>query len=510
MKKINKRNNAGYIDLNQARLEKNEKPRPKVKQNKKAASSRSKVDSSQNKESKSIPTINKTNKVKSVNNVAKPQANKNGFFPRDNNGKLLVSRRTVIYGAIGIGAIAAGGAGIKFVGDKMGKSGNTDNTLEVPKSNVISSDTLTEDKNLNFKIAHDITLPYGSLAWSNSSKLIACLVPTETSKPLSMVQLIDTNSGSITTVLKESVGLKSGFEIYDVRANEYGIIWTEVNILQGEWRIYASKLNDDYSINPVMIDTSKSDWETPTICICDNYVYWQVLPEPNGSKSKLYSSLKKQNLSSLKKNDEDITDNAQSNEDIKNNPFTVYTSLGRMSTPPYSYEKGVVITPRLNGNNVVHQLTYINNNEEILDSIALPQNMKPLVAGYGKTGFNFSFDAIYNYGEGISNLGTYTPIINCIGNYVNSKWLNFSRIPTAAPAWYKDYFIVRSSMAVCVIDLNNSSYCVIDRPNASDDYGDYLASSGNCNNIVTYANVFDQPVSGEDKKYCSLRIWEEA
>ena len=30
--------------------------------------------------------------------------------------------------------------------------------------------------------------------------------------------------------------------------------------------------------------------------------------------------------------------------------------------------------------------------------------------GWGKTGFSFAFDGIYNYGEGIANLGTYLPM----------------------------------------------------------------------------------------------------
>ena len=34
--------------------------------------------------------------------------------------------------------------------------------------------------------------------------------------------------------------------------------------------------------------------------------------------------------------------------------------------------------------------------------------MKPLEAGYGNTGFMFSFDAGYQYGGGIASIGTYT------------------------------------------------------------------------------------------------------
>lgn len=504
MFKNKKKNIEGFVDLNQARLEKNENPRPNVKSNQKVSNIQ-KNTSSKTDKTKELPTINKSNKVKSVKNI-NDSLNK-GFIPRDKNGKIIVSRRALIFGAIGVGAIAAGGAGVKFVGDKV-TSTNNDNTLNVPKSNVTSSTSLTETGQGCFHITNDITLPYGTLAWANSSNVIACLVPTDVAKPLSKVQLINTDSGKITTVLDQAVGLKSGFEIYDVRANDYGIIWTEVNILQGEWRIYASKFNGGFNIDPIMIDTSDSQWETPTICVSNNYVYWQVLPDINGPKAELLSSLKKQNLQNLNKLEESFSGNCNTNEQIQDNQNTVFTSMGRMSTPVNIYDKGVIITPRKKSNNIIYQLTYLNNNDQIIDSIELPQSMKPMDAGYGQTGFNFAFDAIYNYGEGISNLGTYTPMEKAANNYENSKWLNFSRVPSASPAWCNDYFIVRSTMSICIVDLKNNSYFVLDRPNASDEYGDYLASCGNCNKIVTYANIFDQPISGEDKKYCSLRIWE--
>ena len=219
----------------------------------------------------------------------------------------------------------------------------------------------------------------------------------------------------------------------------------------------------------------------------------------------MLSSLKKADFFHLDKNDK-LTKDVESNDDISSNKLCAYTSMGRMSTPVYAYKDGVVITPRANSANVYYQLTYLDLNDNVKDSICLPQNIKPLEAGYGDTGFNFAFDAIYNYGEGISNLGTYTPISKNNDEYKDLKWLNFSRNPSAAPAWCKNYFIVRSTMAICAVDLENQTYCVLDRPNASDDYGDYLASTGHCDNIVTYANIFDQPVTGEERKYCSLRI----
>ena len=66
--------------------------------------------------------------------------------------------------------------------------------------------------------------------------------------------------------------------------------------------------------------------------------------------------------------------------------------------------------------------------------MVLPRSMRPLEAGYGDNGFSFSFDAWYNYGDGISQIGTYTPASRVTdGNYSDAPWFSFSLAPTAAP-----------------------------------------------------------------------------
>ena len=183
----------------------------------------------------------------------------------------------------------------------------------------------------------------------------------------------------------------------------------------------------------MLLDTGGADWETPTIAVSGNYAYWQVLPEANGPKNTMLSALKKADFYHLSEASQ-TTQLANSSKDISDNPATCYTSMGRMSTPVYGYKDGVIITPRANSGNIFYQMTYLDQDDKIKDSICLPQNMRPLEAGYGDTGFNFCFDAIYNYGEGIANLGTYTPLAKSNDEYKDLKWLNFSRNPSAAPA----------------------------------------------------------------------------
>lgn len=510
MKKFKKNKGEGIVDLNQAKLQENEKGRPKVAANQKVPSPKNAKQSPNPEKSQKMPTINEKNKtIKPIGNVSDFNEKRKPIFDRDENGKILLNRRTVIYGSIGAGAVLLGGAGIKFITDSVNKGLNSVDALSVSKSKVLSSDDLKEDEQCWLNIKHEVSLPYGSLAWANSSSIITCLIPNEKAKPLCTVDLIDTNSANRINVLNQSEGLKQGFEIYDARANDKGIIWTEVNILQNEWKIYASAFSDGYSLSPTLIDKGDAPWETPTIAINNKFAYWQVLPKANGPNNKMLSSLRKVEINNIKQNNM-TTDQVKNDDDIKNNSNTVYTSNGRMATPVYAYEDGVVLTPRTTTNNIYYQLTLLDNDDKIKDSLTLPQNMKPLEAGYGKNGFNFSFDAIYNYGEGLANLGTYTPLTKANENYTNLDWINFSRNPSAAPAWCDDLFIIRSTLSVCALNFNNQTYCILERPNASDDYGDYLASSGNCDNIVTFANIFDQPVVGEEKKYCLLRIWSKS
>ncbi|MDO5329694.1 MAG: Tat pathway signal protein [Coriobacteriia bacterium] len=415
------------------------------------------------------------------------------------NGKILITRRHLIYGAIGVGAAAAAGAGLKFVGEKVVGGPGSQTTIDFPVNSLVKTEELKEEQAENFmKTSGDVKLPYGTLAWANNSDVITCLVPTKKPKPLANVELINNKKLDRVVVIKEAKSQKDGFDIMDARANDRGIIWTEVNILQGEWRIYCSKLNDNFDVEPKLIDKGGSAWETPTIAICDNCVYWQVL----NKSGNINSFVKKMDLNNIKaiRLTEDITGN--------NDIDAIITSNGRMSTPIYACNDGIVVSPRADSKQIYYSMTYITNDGSKKDSATLPQSIKPLHAGYGNTGFNFSLDAIYNTGSGISNLGTYAPVTE--GDYNKVKWLNFARTPSAPPCWSDNYFVIRSTMSVCVADLENLKYCILERPNASDDYGDYLASTGNCNKIVTYASIYDQPVTGEEQKYCLLRVWEHA
>ena len=336
-------------------------------------------------------------------------------------------------------------------------------------------------------------LPYGTLVWANDEHVAACLLPAESAKPLTHVALLALGSGVSTTVLEGAVGLDEGFEIYDVRATSSGLVWTEADILDGVWRIYTARTDGAALGNPALVEEGDGDWEMPTIAAVGNRAFWQVLPKASGPKKTEPSLFKRATMGA---------------NDIE----TLWTSIGRMATAPYATGDSVVITPRTDTSSIHYQLVRVDaNTGEALDTMALPTSMKPLEAGYGNTGFMFSFDAGYQYGGGIASIGTYTPasaVTN--GDYSNAPWFRFSRNPTAPPAWCGSYLMVKSRTQVVGINFDTNDWFAFDVKSGADDYGEYLASTGSRDAVVTYTNIDDKPLDGEARKYCLVRVWTPA
>ena len=421
---------------------------------------------------------------------------KNGFLDKGvttlpgHNGDILLTRRHFLYGAAGIGVLAAAGAGAKAFSAARAEE-NALNVLKVPKDAVTESTNLTMLENGGkLYLSADVELPYGTLMWATNDDYAALLLPTDTGSPLTQVGLLRLSSGYYFTILNQAIGLAEGFEIYDVRTSDQGIVWTEVDILEGIWRIYGARLVDAVVTDPRILDTGNSDWETPSIAICGTQAFWQVLPNLDGPKKTEASTLRSASVASGEYE-------------------VVYSSNGRMCTPVYASNDQVTITPRAQADGVYHQLTVIDAaSKAVLDTMILPQSMRPLEAGYGKTGFMFSFEGIYNYGEGIANLGTYAPKKDARGADPSAvPWFHFARTPSAPPCWCGDYLVVKSTRSVVCTDLVNDTYFLFDSKSGADDYGDYLASTGVRRRVLIFSNINEEGLGGGAKKYCSARIY---
>ena len=136
------------------------------------------------------------------------------------NGDILLTRRHFLYGAAGVGVLAAAGTGAKAYTSAKAEQ-NAITVLAVPKSAVTESTDLTEVENGGkMNLSAEIELPYGALMWATNDDVAALLLPTETGSPLATVSILRLTSGYYFSIINQAVGAAEGFEIYDVRASD--------------------------------------------------------------------------------------------------------------------------------------------------------------------------------------------------------------------------------------------------------------------------------------------------
>lgn len=413
---------------------------------------------------------------------------------------ITITRRHLIYGAAGLGALALVGGG-GYVYEHYFADEGVSEVLAVPEDAVFSTDdcSLIDDPNTAVRLVSQRKLPFGTVVHASGDAMAACLLPTETASPLCQIGLLQLSNCSLTTVLESALGADDGFQIYDVRANEAGVIWVEANIMKRLWRVYAAPLTGIDLGSPTLVAQGDGAWEMPALAVAGGYAFWQEAPRTDGNLADEPSRLMRAAFNG-------------------GAPEELYSSKAAMPTTPCSDGTGVTITPNAERGSSYCQLTRIDaSSGQTTDSLVLPSSMKPLDAGFGPTGFTFAFDGIYDYGDGIANLGTYVPVSlpgsNVTGtdaalSYDGAEWFRFARSPITGPAWCGSWFMVRSTNAVCGVDLANRQYFQIPMENGSTDYGDMLASTGTGSRTVTFANVDYTPLNGEREKHTLVRVWE--
>ena len=419
-----------------------------------------------------------------------------GKQPKDRkqgNSKKLLTRRHFLYGAVAVGAVAAGAVGITAVRSRGEQSADNVTTIEVPEDHVFDLNGCTEVKaDHAFHLVSEIELPYGSLVWANDDNVAACLLPTDQPSPLTVMALLNLGTGTYAPLMEQSMGSKDGFEIYDVRATASGVVWTEANIFEGRWRVYAAALGEGLTLGEAhLLEEGGQGTETPSLAAAADYAWWQVVPHVENEEAATEPFLVKRARFG--------------SSDVE----TVHTSMGRSLAPLYSASDGVCACARINDGSRYWELVHIASEDgKARERFTLPSGMQPSQIGYGASGFSFCFDSIYDYGDGISNLGTYTPVENT-DELNDVTWFRFNRTPLASPAWCAErWFVVKSTLSVCAIDLQNREFCSFDIADNSADWGDYLASSGAHGLFITYTHVDGKTEYGEEHQFTQVRIWE--
>jgi len=312
------------------------------------------------------------------------------------------------------------------------------------------------------------TLPYGSIVYQINYDLALVLTPHEQGNALVDIYLLNLNDGRMVLLLNQAEGIKNGHDdaiLYDARASESLLVWTECDIATMKWQVYAAAITEQGIDQPVLIDTGEPEYEVPLLAVIGNKAYWTVMPNPEGTAQYEDSYLKAMIYK-------------------QRQPWVVYTSHGRIITTPLISQETLTFSPRVDTKNVYYQLTALNtNNDKIINYSIMPQSMRIHEALYLFDRFVFSLENNYSYAAGLGYYGTYMPMSDGL------HWLHLSRKPSAAPILLGGRLVLKSSTRVIGIDPEAQTYYSIPTLADAADYGDVLAGWGMQERLVVYCNV---------------------
>ncbi|MDR2957585.1 MAG: hypothetical protein LBU61_05335 [Coriobacteriales bacterium] len=311
-------------------------------------------------------------------------------------------------------------------------------------------------------------LPYGTIVYQIDNNSALALTPNDQGKALVEFKLLDLNSGQLTPLLNRAVGSQKSHPdaiLYDGRASDSLLAWTEYDISNFHWQVYVAPITAEGLGDAVLIDEGDPDYEVPLIAIEGDKVYWTVMPNPDGPAQYEDSYLKAM-----------VYDRRQ--------PWIVYTSHGRISTSPLISQGVLTFAPRVDTKNIYYQLTALSTaTDRPIAWAIMPQSVRVYEAIYLDKNFSFSIENNYSYAEGLGFYGTYMPLP------LSDYWLHLSRKPSAPPVMLNGRLVVKSATRVIGIDAVDRIYYSIPPVADSADYGDTLAGWGLQDRLVIYSNV---------------------
>lgn len=413
-----------------------------------------------------------------------------GFQGKPIKPEMLLTRRNLLIGAGALGGVAlVGGLGTVAI-DQLSPQTETVESISVPKDAVTTLDNMNVGTWTDyFQVVGNFELPAKTLVWADNDTVAACLMPTDSSNPISTIGLLYLSTGNNPTVLSEPQGLQDGFDFLDVRCSDQGIIWVESNFYDSRWAVYTAPISGAQLGTITKVDEGDSNWMAPSIAAVNGNAFWQLIPSTSGEAANDPSLVKMAPFGS-------------------NEVREIYRSNKPFATRITPADDGVVITPRASTTATYYQLTKLSSSDgSTVDQMTLPSSMTPSGVAYVQSGFSFCFDSIYDYGGGIANLGTYTPMSQANPyNYNNLSWFRFSRSPLASPSWCGQWFVVKSTTSIACINFASNTYFVFDTQSGSDDYGEYLASSGISSYVVGVSQILSPSNAGTDP-YTLVRIY---
>ncbi|MDR1421402.1 MAG: hypothetical protein LBI64_00875 [Coriobacteriales bacterium] len=402
--------------------------------------------------------------------------------------------------------------------------------LEVPEEQVLVIDEFEELPYSQVVVeTARWQLPIGTLVFQSSDEKALVLLPVDAGQELRTVGLLDLETGAVTTILEHAVGVDEGMIIYDARASNEALIWVECSLRTRDWRVYVMLLGSDATgdssssddsgsndsdasdgegtaggatdgIQPRLVDEGSVLYDPPLLAISTTKAYWTVMPDANGTASQEDSYLKAVQIKTTSADGTEATASTADEAPVSDEPYTVYTSHGRMITNPLVSDDLLTFVPRVDTDNVYYQITALNIHDDVLKTMnILPQSMRVSDAVYLSDTLALGVERNYDHAGGLAWFGTYQSL-------PDGRWLRISRMPTSAPVRLGDWLIVKSTINAVGIDAAHGTYFVIDVLADCIDYGDVLAGWGTRQRLVIYTSLPDR--GGYGSGVTTLRVFE--
>ncbi|MDR1089354.1 MAG: hypothetical protein LBL23_08835 [Coriobacteriales bacterium] len=340
--------------------------------------------------------------------------------------------------------------------------------------------------------AHSFDLPLGSLLYQSSDTRALVVAPGASSQALIRIGFVEFESGSFVPALGQALGSSEDYVIYDARASALAIAWVECNMVHGQWRVYATPLENGTASEQALqqaqlLDEGEGSYSPPQLAVSGNKIYWTVMPDPNGPASSEDSYLKAAEFSSVKPG-------------AGAEPWTVYTSHGRMITNPLVSGELLTFVPRVDTDAVYYQLTTLDTATDAVQNIAiLPPSLRVSDAVWLETGFAFGIEGNYDYADGLSLFGSYQQL-------GDGQYLYINKAPVSALVQIKQHSFVKSTKNVLGLDADAGTAIIVDTPQDCVAYGDILAGAGVQNRLVLYTTVTARV--GKEKGVCRVRVFD--
>lgn len=400
------------------------------------------------------------------------------FWRKDASKAASDARRHAVNGAAGRGvsrrAFTAGtlaaGAGLAAITLTSCSDNNDDSTGEpqvvTDDSQIV--DVIEDYENVDNTLAAtgSWSLPLGTMLFHTGGVWAAAMLTPESARQVNTLGVLSLSSGNLFTLVEEPTqGATYGF--FDVRCSGQVMAWVEVDYATRAWALIAQGFSDGtLTGSAVKLDEGDVDWEPARFTVWESSVIWQKMPLATGSKSAEDSHCYLWSLG-----DSEGTE--------------LWTSHGRFATAPRVSAGILTIAPRVRDEGTYYGMTAI----DLTDSdrprraqLVLPRGVAPFDATYINEQFVFSIEASYNGVGSLGNMGTF------MGNE-GGPYLYVRREPLACASAHGSRYVVKSRASHFIVDTEAKTYAVLTAPDRSIEYGDWPASEGDTDMLLTYATV---------------------